>query len=136
MVVLLVVVLIFAGIGGACMGYPHYNVWQQGKSGEADLRKAEQSRQIRIEEAKANLESQKLNAEAEVARAHGVAEANEIIGDSLEDNDKYLQYLWINGLHDGNTEVIYVATEASLPITEAGRFMRSEPKLTPVPAGD
>lgn len=120
--ILLVVIIGIGIIGVGCWAYPNYNVWQQGKAGEARLREAEHSRQIRIEEAKAEFESAKHKAQAEVERAKGVAEANRIIGDSLKNNDAYLRYLWIQGLHDGSSEIIYVPTEAQLPILEALRF--------------
>lgn len=45
---------------------PWYNVWSQEMEGKAEFAKAEQNRKIRIEEAKANLEAEKLNAQAEV----------------------------------------------------------------------
>lgn len=59
------------------------------------------------------------DAEIEVARAKGVSEANKIIADSI--SQQYIQYLWVQGLNDGNSEVIYVPTEANLPILEASR---------------
>jgi len=102
-------------------GHPPYRVWQQELAGKATLREAEWSRQVAIEEARALKESAVLQAEAEAIRAGGVAEANEIIGQSLRDNEAYLRYLWINGLHDGSSEIIYVPTEANLPILEATR---------------
>jgi len=100
---------------------PVYNVWQQEQNGKADLAEAEYSKQIAVEESKATLESATLLAKAEVERAKGVAEANEIIGSSLKDNEAYLRYLWIIGLQDGSSEVIYIPTEANLPILEATR---------------
>lgn len=103
------------------LAYPIYNVWSAGQSGLAELRKAEQNRQIAIEEAKAKMESAKMLSEAEIVRARGVAEANKIIGDSLKGNEAYLRYLWIDGLNRNNQNVIYVPTEAGLPILEAGR---------------
>ena len=106
----------------ACMYvFPVYMVWQQEKSGEAKFREAEWSRQIAIEEANARKESSVLDAEAEIIRARGLAEANEIIGGSLKNNPEYLTYLWIQGLHDGSSETIYIPTEANLPILEANR---------------
>lgn len=63
------------------------------------------------------LVSAKKDAEIEVVRAKGIAEANTIIGESISDG--YLHYRFIEGLNDGNTEVIYVPTEANLPILEA-----------------
>lgn len=100
---------------------PQYRVWSQEMEGRAEFAKAEQNRRIKIEEAKANLESQKFNAEAEVERAKGVAESNRIIGEGLKNNEAYLRYLWIKGLNDGSGEVIYIPTEAGLPILEAGK---------------
>lgn len=107
---------------GAMYGCPKYNVYQQNLAGEAELARATQNRQIRIQEAKAKQEAATLEAQAEVERAKGVAEANKIIGDSLKGNEAYLRYLWIQGLQEGATpQVVYVPTEAGLPILEAGR---------------
>ncbi|NLO71392.1 MAG: membrane protease subunit [Porphyromonadaceae bacterium] len=107
-------------------GVPIYKVWQQEMTGKAELSRAEQNRQIRIQEAKAKKEAAVFEAEAEVERAKGVAQANKIIGESLNENENYLRYLWIQSLNDGNAETIYVPTEANLPILEADRF--SQPK--------
>jgi prohibitin 1 len=63
------------------------------------------------------LVSAKKDAEIEIERAKGVAQANEIIAGSITEG--YLHYRFIEGLNDGNTEVIYVPTEANLPILEA-----------------
>lgn len=105
--------------------WPVYKVWKQEMNGKADLAEAEWSKQIMIEEAKAELESATLKAQSEIERAKGVAEANRIIGSSLKDNDAYLRYLWINGLQDGSSEVIYIPTEANLPILEATRSIKT-----------
>jgi len=124
---LITLVIIFAVllIGALGMwGCPNYNVWQQELAGKAELKRAEQNRQIRIQEAQAEKESANLLAAAEVERAKGVAEANKIIGDSLKGNDAYLRYLWIQGLQDGSSEVIYVPTEGQLPILEATRKLQ------------
>jgi len=107
-------------------GCPKYNVWQKELSGKAQLKEAEWNRQITIKEAQAKKEAAKALAEAEVERAKGVAEANEIIGKSLKDNEAYLRYLWIIGLHDGSSEVIYIPTEANLPILESVRKLQSK----------
>jgi hypothetical protein len=100
---------------------PRYSVWQQGLAGQAELRRAEQNRQIKIEEAKAELESATLKADAEIERAKGVAGANDIIADGLKGNEEYLRYLYIQSLNDLDTQLIYVPTEAGLPILEANR---------------
>jgi regulator of protease activity HflC (stomatin/prohibitin superfamily) len=104
---------------GGCWGCPQYKVYEQRMSGEARLREAESSRRITVLEAEAKKDSAKKLAEAEIERAKGVAEANEIIGKSLRDNEAYLRYLWIQGLQDGSSEVIYIPTEANLPLLEA-----------------
>ena len=118
-VALAIAALLFSGLmAGACNAWP----WVEGKMGAAQLERAKHNRKIAVEEAKAKEEAAKFESLAEIERARGVAEANRIIGDSLKDNDGYLQYLWINGLHDGNSETIYIPTEVNLPILEAGRF--------------
>lgn len=105
---------------GTLWGVPQYKVYSQQLSGEAKLREAESSRQIAVEEAKAKLEASKLLSQAEVERAKGVAEANKIIGGSLKENREYLTYLWLESLKEG--DVIYVPTEANLPLLEATRL--------------
>lgn len=102
-------------------GCPYYNVWQQGLHGKAELARAQQNRMIKVQEAEAAKESATLLADAEVLRAAGVAKANVIIGDSLKGNEAYLRYLWIHQLAETKNQIIYVPTEASLPILEAGK---------------
>jgi len=120
-------VAVFVGLLWGC---PQYNVWQQGLAGQAELARAEQNRQIKIQEAKAKLESAEFLNQAEVTRARGVAEANEIIGSSLKGNDEYLRYFWIQGVTEewNRPSLIYVPTEAGLPILEAGRDAGSVPR--------
>lgn len=116
---------IFAVIAGLLLfgaflwAIPQYNVYQRELSGKAELREAEWNRQIAIQEAQAEKEAAQLKAEAEVIRARGIAEANAIIAESI--SERYIQYRFVEGLNDGNTEVIYVPTEANLPILEAVR---------------
>jgi hypothetical protein len=97
-----------------------YNVWAEGKAGEAELARAEFNRGIRTLEAKAQEDAAHHLAASEVIRAKGVARANNIIGDSLQGNEAYLRYLWIQGLQTNQMQVVYVPTEANLPILEAG----------------
>lgn len=105
------------------VGCPQYNVWQAGLAGEAELNQAKYNRQVAVQEANAKMESAKMLAQADIERAKGAAEANMILGNSLKGNEDYLRYLWIQGLeHGGNAPtVIYVPTEAGLPILEAGK---------------
>jgi preprotein translocase subunit SecF len=105
---------------GLMFGIPKYNVWRAEMKGKAEFARAEQNRVIRIEEARANLEAERLNAEAEVIRARGAAEAIEIEGGKLTEN--YIRYLWVRQQGDlNNKTVIYIPTEAGLPILEANR---------------
>lgn len=120
-----VIALIFIVVILAMMfGIPQYRVWQRERAGIAELRQAEWNRQIRIKEAQAEQEAAKALAQAEIERARGVAEANRIIGESLAGNEAYLRYLWVQGLNNEGSKVIYVPTEAQLPLLEAGRAVR------------
>lgn len=107
-------------------GYPKYKVWQQEMAGKAEFAKAEQNRKIKIEEARANLEAEKLNAQAEIERAKGAAKAIEIENGSI--TPTYIQYLWVRQQADlGDKTVIYIPTEGNLPILEAGRTAKRLP---------
>lgn len=108
---------------GSCVGLPYYNVWEQEMSGKAEFAKAEQNRKIRIEEAKANLESEKLNAQAEIERAKGAAQAIKIENGAI--TPTYIQYLWVRqqNLSGENSKIIYIPTSTmGIPITEANRL--------------
>lgn len=103
------------------LGMPWYWIYHQHQEGRAMLAKAEYEKQILVQDAMARKEAANSLADAEVTRAEGVAKANKIIGESLKDNREYLHYLWIHNLEEGNNAVIYIPTEANLPILEAGR---------------
>lgn len=106
---------------------PWYNVWSQEMEGKAEFAKAEQNRKIKIEEARANLEAEKLNAQAEVERAKGAAEAIRIENGSI--TPTYIQYLWVRQQSDlSNKTVIYVPTETNLPILESTRTLSTQQK--------
>jgi hypothetical protein len=117
--------VVFGGISGCMYVYPKYNVYSQRMAGEADYSRAESNRQIKVREAQALLDSSALTAAAEVERARGVAEANKIIADSLGGPEGYLRWRYIEMLEQtgtqGGRDVIYVPTEANLPILEAGK---------------
>ena len=116
----LVATLIFTSCGT-------YNDWRREQhlktltnDGKAQLAHAQYSREIAVAEAKAKMESSQLLAAADTIRAHGVARSNEIIGQSLNNNEAYLRWLWIDNIEKSKS-VIYVPTEANLPILEANR---------------
>lgn len=120
----IVSLIVFVGmsfVGGCMYGYPQYKVYEQRLEGEAELAKQTYSKQVAVQSALAKKESAVMLAEAEVMRAEGVAKANKIIGDSLKDNDQYLRYLWITNLENSKGDVIYIPTEAGIPILEAGK---------------
>lgn len=105
-------------------GLPLYNVWQQEMAGKAEMAKAEQNRKILIEEARARLEAEKLNAQAEVERAKGMAEAMKLENGTL--NSTYNQYLFIRTLEKladkGDLpQIIYMPSEGLVPVMDVNK---------------
>lgn len=108
-------------------GCPQYNVYQQRMEGESLLAHSEYAKKVQVQDALGKLEAAKSLADAEIERARGVAQANKIIGDSLKNNEDYLRYLWIHNLDEAEkqgSQIIYVPTEANLPILEATRRLK------------
>jgi regulator of protease activity HflC (stomatin/prohibitin superfamily) len=103
-------------------GCPKYKVYDSRQEGMANLAHAQFNAEVVVAEAKAKMEAAELLAQADVNRAKGAAQANVIIGSSLKNNEAYLRYLWIQNLENAkDQQVIYVPTEAGLPILEAGK---------------
>lgn len=105
---LIIIILLF--------GFPMWNVWRAGMAGEAQLKSAEQTRQIQV-----------LQAKGEKEAAQHRADAIAIVGKASRDFPEYRQQEFIGSfaeaLHNGNIhQIIYVPTEAGIPITEASRF--------------
>jgi regulator of protease activity HflC (stomatin/prohibitin superfamily) len=123
--IIIIGVVAVAFIGACLWGYPKYNIYAQTAQGQAILAHAQSSREVAVAEAKAKMESAELLAQAEVTRAKGVAQANQIIGESLKNNEAYLRYLWIIDVASANTQktVVYVPTEGNMPILEATRLV-------------
>lgn len=114
---ILVIGIMVAGFAGL----PVWNVWRKTLSGQAQLREQEYAKLILIEQAKAEKESATLYADAEVARAKGVAESMNIISEELEKNINYLQYLAIQAqmkmAESPNHTTIYIPVGANgLPL--------------------
>lgn len=65
------------------------------------------------------LQKATMDAKIAVAEAQGVADSNKIIASSITEN--YLRYKFIQNLSATDKQVIYVPTEANLPILEANR---------------
>ena len=121
--VLIYIISVILGVfiaGFALFGWPIYSIWQRELAGKAELAEAEWSKKVQIEQAKANLEAERLNAESEVERAKGMAEAIRIEGGSL--TTEYIQYLWVRQNVFNDKTTIYIPTEANLPLLEAGRL--------------
>lgn len=83
--------------------------------GQAALAEAEQSKMIQVQVAKAELESAKLR-----------AEAIKLVGQAAKDYPEYRKQEFIGAfgeaLRDGRIQqIIYVPTEANIPIVEAGK---------------
>ncbi len=127
---LVAIVLVVAIIMGISWGWTSFNVWRAGKVGEAELMQAEWNRQILVREAQAKKDASKDLAQAEIERAqgaakaeieraYGVAKANEIIGESLKNNREYMEYLWVDSIKKTQNRVVYIPTEANIPILEA-----------------
>ncbi len=91
---------------------------------ESKLRAEQESLQKEFE-----LKKAQKDAEIEVARAQGVAKSNNVIASSLTSN--YLKYLWIKGMQSAQMQVVYVPTEANLPILEAKRWDLAEKAAKP-----
>ena len=109
------IVLGIVVIAGLMFGMPIYSVWQQSYSGRATLAKAEQTRQVIVTQAQAEREAAK-------ARAEAIA----IMGEAAHKYPEYRQQEFIGAfaeaLKEGKIEqIIYVPTEANIPILEAGK---------------
>lgn len=91
--------------------YPQYNVWSQGKKGEAALKRAGQERQIIKERAKAELDA-----------AKDTAEAIKIVGAAAKEFPEYRHQEFMSAFGDALTmedspiKMILVPTEAQMPI--------------------
>ena len=116
---ILSVFAIIVVLGFILWGIPQYKVYARELNGKAQLKEAEWNRQITIEEAGAAKEAAKLKKEEDIIRAEGIAKANDIISKSI--TQEFIQWKWVEGLHDGSSEVIYVPTEVNLPLLEATR---------------
>lgn len=117
------VLICIIGLIVLCMwGCPKYSVYSARKEGEAILAHSVAAKEVKVNEAKATMESAQLLAIADTLRAIGVARANIIIGASI--NDKYIQWLWVTNLKEQDKTVIYLQSgPMGIPIMEAGRVV-------------
>lgn len=116
----------------AMWGCPKYRVYSARKEGEAILAHAQSSREVAVAEARAKMEAAAMLAQADTIRAHGIAASNKIIGQSLEGNPAYLQWLWIDELKQTHNQIIYIPSgQMGMPILEANR-LKKDPVSTGV----
>lgn len=113
-VVFCLILTVCIGLAGTVYGYQHFRVWSAGMAGQAKLKLAENEKRIIIETARAELEAAELQ-----------AEAIKIMGEAAKQYPEYRQQQFIqafgDALNNGNIQkMIYVPTEANIPITEAG----------------
>ena len=122
-------------IAGGLYGCPKYKVYKKELDGKARLKEAEWDKQIEIEVAKAKEESAdklgkaiiieaEYRAKADSIRATGIAKANIIIDSSI--TDKYIRWLFVDQLDQTNNQIIYIPTEAGIPIMESTRNKTSK----------
>src|SRR5688572_6330894 len=90
------IIIILSLVVVGMWGCPMYNVWEQGLQGQAELKRAEQNRQITIQEALAKKEAAISLSQADTLRAVGIARSNQIIGSSL--TPAYLHWFWIDNI--------------------------------------
>jgi hypothetical protein len=123
--------LIFIIIGGM-IGCPRYDVYRQNLQGKAELARATQNRQIRVQESQAKFEAAVYEKQADSTRAVGIHISNNIIGQSLKDNEAYLRWLWITDVAGANVDktIVYIPTETNVPILEAMRMNKQDVTIT------
>lgn len=115
---------------------PLIGPWMAEKKGEAEYRRAEQNRQIKIQEAKARNEAAQYLAQAEVTKAEGVSKANDIMAKSLGGPGGYLRWKYIEMLEEtgqNSNTIVYIPTEAAMPVLEAGRISTATPTIIESP---
>lgn len=120
---IIAIAIALAALFGIWYGYKNVQVWGAEMSGRAVLAEAEFSRQARVEEARAKAAAAELEGQAELTRAEFAAQANAALAEGLGGPEAYLRYIYIRMLEEQGTagSVIYIPTEAGMPILEAGR---------------
>lgn len=111
----LIAAAVVVGIIALMLILPPYNAWRMEMKGEGLLRLANLERQALVAQAQAERDSAELR-----------AEAIEIVGKAAQEFPEYRQQEFIGAfascLEKGCAEqIIYVPTEANIPITEAGK---------------
>jgi len=108
------VVTLVVIVTASMWGCPQYAVYSQRLHGEAELARAHSTRQVLVTQAQAERDSALMRAEA-------IA----IVGKAAKDFPEYRTQEFIGAfaeaMHNGKiNQIIYVPTEANIPILEAG----------------
>ena len=102
----------------------------KGVSPQLNLYRANTEKQAVITEQRAQSEAAEFaaisavtqaeaKAEAMIIEAKALAESQAIIAETL--TPEYVQYLYVQAIKDNPNQVIYIPTEAGMPVLEAGR---------------
>lgn len=105
---------------------PKYNLYRANTEKQAVIADQRAKSEAAEFAARSAVTQAQAKADAEVIRATGLAESQAIIAETL--SEEYLRYLYIDALAGGEGQIIYVPTEAGLPILEAGRSVEEAPK--------
>jgi hypothetical protein len=123
------VVLVAILLIGGCMAVkPKYNLYKANTEKQAVIKEREAQSIAAEFEARSRVTQAQANADAEVIRATGLAEAQAIIAETLTED--YIRYLYIQAIEGNPNQIIYVPTEGGLPILESGRLNQA-----PTPGG-
>jgi hypothetical protein len=114
-VVIIVVILLVGALFGFLVIGKHYRVWSMEMEGKGILLQANYERQAIVAQAQAERDSATLR-----------AEAIGIVGQAAKDFPEYRNQEFIGAfakaVENGNiSQIIYVPTEANIPIMEAGK---------------
>jgi hypothetical protein len=116
-IVLAIVFIIALIIPLLFFGLPVWHVWKSEKSGQALFAQSESGRRVLVSQAEAERDAAKLRAEA-------IA----IVGKAAKEFPEYRQQEFIGAFSDAMKEchptIIYVPTEAGIPIVDAGRGLK------------
>lgn len=109
--IVVAIFMIVLSVFAIVYSYNLMRVFNAEQRGKATLAEAENTRRVKVLEAQARKDSAALD-----------AAANRLMIDSMGGTEAYLRFLAIDAMRDtaGKGTVIYVPTEAGIPITEAG----------------
>jgi regulator of protease activity HflC (stomatin/prohibitin superfamily) len=113
------IIVIILGMAGC----PQYNVYSARMDGEATVARANGAKQALVAQAMAEKESAQLR-----------ADAIKIVGQAAKDYPEYRQQEFIGAFAEAMqsgkiSQIIYVPTEANIPIIEANRFTENRQLL-------